>query len=151
MSFEWRILDFQELSNEQLYGILKFRQSVFIMEQECAYLDLDDKDQASAHVLCLQDTELKAYQRCLPPGVSYPESSLGRIAVDPDLRGRQLGKKLVQKGIDYNLEHWPGKDICISAQAHLQDYYTTLGFCSEGLEYMEDNIPHRKMRLSSGS
>ena len=149
MSFEWRTLPFTDLSVDELYQILQLRQAVFVVEQDCAYLDLDDRDQAAVHMLCLENGELRAYQRCLPPGISYPESALGRIVVDPGLRGQQLGEKLVLKGIEHNLRRWPDRDICINAQAHLQSFYTRLGFQGEGPEYMEDSIPHRKMRLDA--
>jgi ElaA protein len=149
MAFEWQMLHFENLSTEQLYKALQLRQRVFAVEQDCAYLDLDGRDLEAFHMLCLESAEIKAYQRCLPPGTAYPESSMGRIVVDPELRGQQLGRELVQRGIDFNLANWPSDDICISAQAHLQPFYASLGFQSEGEEYMEDNIPHCKMRYSA--
>ena len=139
-------LPFNELDLDQLYAILQLRQEVFVVEQNCAYLDLDNLDQQAAHMLGMRDGELLAYQRCLPPGLSYPESSLGRIVVCPVVRGQQLGSVLVRRGIEHNLLRWPGSGIRISAQAHLQDFYATLGFVAEGNEYLEDNILHRQMR-----
>ncbi len=143
---QWRTLMFTELTGEEMYALLRLRQQVFIVEQHCAYLDLDNLDQRATHMLCMGDGDLLAYQRCLAPGVSYPESSLGRIVVCPGQRGQQLGRKLVQRGIKHNLLQWPGSGIRINAQAHLQDFYAALGFAAEGGEYLEDNILHRQMR-----
>lgn len=146
MRFEWKIFSFAEFSLEELYAVLRLRQEVFVVEQNSPYLDLDGLDQQATHMLCKDDGALIAYQRCLPPGLKYPESSLGRIMVSGQMRGQQLGRELAQRGIDFNLLHWPSSDICISAQAHLQDFYGSLGFTAEGDEYPEDGIPHRQMR-----
>jgi ElaA protein len=146
MTLQWQTLGFTELTREELYAVLRLRQEVFVVEQRCAYLDLDNLDQQATHMLCMQKRELLAYQRCLAPGLSYPESSLGRIVVCPAMRGKQLGRELVRRGIEHNLLQWPDRDICISAQAHLQDFYATVGFAAEGSEYFEDDILHRRMR-----
>ena len=146
MTLMWRTLPFSALSGEALYALLRLRQQVFVVEQHCAYLDLDNVDQNALHMLGMRDGELLAYQRCLAPGLSYAESSLGRIVVHPLLRGQQLGRELVQRGIDHNLAQWPDSGIRINAQAHLQRFYTSMGFCGEGNEYLEDNILHRQMR-----
>tara|TARA_R110002073_G_scaffold46581_1_gene127132 strand:- start:29 stop:493 length:465 start_codon:yes stop_codon:yes gene_type:complete len=146
---QWDTLAFSELSTTWLYAVLRLRQQVFVVEQQCAYLDLDDRDQGALHMLCKRGSALLAYQRCLPPGLSYPESSLGRIVVCPDMRGQRLGEELVQRGIEHNLARWPKHDLCISAQAHLQAFYSSLGFVAEGGEYLEDNIVHRQMRYRS--
>ena len=146
MTLEWQVLSFTELAGERMYAVLRLRQQVFVVEQNCAYLDLDGLDQQATHMLCLLDGGLLAYQRCLAPGLSYPESSLGRIVVRAAARGQQLGKELVRRGMEHNLLRWPGSGIRINAQAHLQDFYAALGFVAEGNEYLEDNILHRQMR-----
>lgn len=145
----WQTLSFNELTTDQLYAIGRLRQEVFVVEQQSIYLDLDGKDQLARHILFEEAGDLLAYQRCLPPGVSYPQSSLGRIVVHPRGRGQHLGRELVQLGIDHNLAQWPGSGICISAQAHLQDFYASFGFQAQGEEYGEDGIPHRKMLLEA--
>ncbi len=146
MDLEWQTVKFGGLGVSELYAILRLRQVVFVVEQQCIYLDLDDLDQTAVHLLCRQGDRLLGYLRCLPPGLNYTESSLGRIVVDPAARGRYLGRELVRRGVIYNLEHWPASDILINAQAYLRDYYTDLGFTAEGDEYDEDGILHVRMR-----
>jgi ElaA protein len=133
MTLHWRTAAFGELSPVDLYAILQLRQHVFIIEQDCIYPDLDNLDSAATHMSAWRDDEIVAYQRCLPPGVSYAESSIGRIVVAPAGRGLKLGRELVQRGIDYN--------------AHLQGFYGSLGFTPLGDEYIEDGIAHRHMLL----
>lgn len=145
----WRTASFTELTPHELYGLLRLRQQVFAVEQDCVYLDLDDLDQQAHHMLHWHETQLAAYQRCLPPGIAYPESSIGRIVVDPIARGQQLGRDLVQRGIDFNLSRWPQHDILINAQTHLQAFYGSMGFTGEGKEHIEDGILHRYMRYAS--
>ena len=145
MNLHWQTLEFKELGAERLYRVLRLRQEVFVVEQQCAYLDIDNLDQRAGHMLCMHDREIVAYLRCLAPELSYPESSLGRIMVTPALRGQQLGGELVQRGIAHNLQQWPASDIRINAQSHLQGFYAELGFVAEGGEYLEDNIPHLEM------
>ena len=146
MDLHWRVLAFDELDRDLLYALLRLRQQVFAVEQQSIYLDLDNLDQGAMHMLLLEADTLVAYQRCLPPGLSYPESALGRIVVAPRARGRDLGRELVRRGITYNLQRWPQIDICINAQSYLERFYRELGFTSEGGEYMEDSIPHIRMR-----
>ena len=145
MSYHWQTTSFQALGNEELYTILRLRQEVFVIEQQCLYQDLDGKDQQATHILCWLGAELMAYQRCLPPGTSYNESSIGRILVAPEARGGGLGRELVARGIRHNRQHWPASDIRINAQAYLEDFYTDLGFATQGGAYDEDGIMHVQM------
>ncbi|MEH6608404.1 MAG: GNAT family N-acetyltransferase [Halioglobus sp.] len=123
------------------------RQNVFIIEQDCLYPDLDDLDQDAMHMTGRNGESLQAYQRCLAPGVCYQESSIGRIIVAPFSRGTQLGRELVQRGIDHNRSQWPDHGIQIGAQAQLTKFYSSLGFVSLEDEYMEDGILHVHMLL----
>jgi len=145
MPYHWQTTSFQALGNDELYKILRLRQEVFVIEQQCLYQDLDGNDQQATHILCWLGAELMAYQRCLPPGTSYNESSIGRILVAPAARGGGLGRALVARGIAHNTQHWPDNDIRINAQSYLQGFYTDLGFATQGDAYDEDGIMHVQM------
>jgi ElaA protein len=142
----WECLPFPALSASRVYALLQLRGAVFVVEQECAYLDPDGMDQVAHHHLGWRGDTLVAYQRCLPPGIPYQgESSIGRIVVTPGARGGQLGRELVERGIAFNLARWTGHDIRIGAQSRLTRFYRSLGFviCSE--PYLEDGIEHTEM------
>lgn len=147
---QWLNTRFEALSATELYAVLQLRQDIFVVEQACVYRDLDGLDAHCWHMRHLQDAELLAYQRCLPPGLSYAESSLGRITVTAAARGTGLGRALVQRGIDFNRQQWPGAGIAIGAQAYLRDFYASLGFVASGEPYLEDGIFHLPMRLTPG-
>lgn len=139
--------EFKDLSNAQLFEIYKLRSEVFIVEQNCAYQDVDDIDQRAAHFLISEAATLAAYARIIPPGISYKEPSIGRVVVRKQFRGRDIGKLLMKECIKYMSTAFPKWEIVISAQSYLIKFYTELGFKAEGEEYLEDNIPHTKMRL----
>ncbi|MFO7846095.1 MAG: GNAT family N-acetyltransferase [Balneolaceae bacterium] len=131
----------------QLYNILKLRQDVFIIEQDCIYNDIDGKDDFSKHLLMMDDRRrLVAYLRMVPAGEKFEEWSLGRIVVDPVYRGNQHGKELIKKAVGLLQEKGVSK-IRIEAQAHLEDYYKALGFKPVSAIYSVDNIPHLQMLL----
>ncbi|MFT4873616.1 GNAT family N-acetyltransferase [Congregibacter sp.] len=146
----WSCQPFSALSGGDVYELLQLRCAVFVVEQDCVYLDPDGLDTTAWHLAYREAGKVLAYQRCLAPGSSYDnESSIGRVIVDPTQRGKDLGRELVRRGIDFNLTHWPDREILIGAQAYLQRFYESLGFvvCSE--PYMEDGISHIYMRHPS--
>ena len=145
----WQTLAYTELDTNQLYRIMRLRQLVFIVEQDCVYPDLDGLDQVSVHLCVWRDHELLAYLRCLPPGLDYTGSALGRIVVSRQARGLKLGRELVRRGISFNLKTWPASNILIGAQTHLQKFYQGLGFETVGDSYTENGIPHIKMLLKA--
>ena len=149
MELQWKLSAFNELTNLELYAILQLRNTVFIVEQNCVYQDLDDKDQKGFHLCAWQDNQLAAYCRVLPPGVSYPEASIGRIATAMAHRKAGYGRRLVQSAINMALEKFNCKKITISAQAYLQHFYESFGFVKKGEMYLEDEIPHIKMKLGN--
>jgi ElaA protein len=147
----WQCLDFAALDTQQLYRILYLRQQVFVVEQSCVYQDLDNLDQRGLHLCGERGGNLLAYLRCLPPGVSYAESSLGRIVTSPDARALKLGRELVGRGIDINFRTWPDSDIRIGAQTYLEKFYREFGFETDSQPYDEDGISHIKMLLRKNS
>ncbi len=145
MTRRWQTASFDQLSNRELYAILKLRQEVFAVEQTSIYVDPDGLDLGAIHMSLWEGDRLLAYQRCLPPGLQETESTLGRIVVACSERGRDLGRDLVRRGIAHNLDRWPGIDIRIHAQAYLERFYSELGFVTEGDVYDLDTIPHLEM------
>ena len=145
MSLRWVCKSFYELTAEQIYTILCVRQEVFVLEQECLYLDADGKDRRSFHLMGFNGNELVAYARIVEPGVSYPEVSMGRILTTAKARGTGAGIELMHVGIN-EIENRFGKvPIRISAQTYLLEFYQKFGFSSTGKEYLEDEIPHTEM------
>jgi ElaA protein len=140
---------FDELNTHQLYQIYKLRSKVFVVEQNCAYQDVDEKDPLAIHCLLIEDSELAAYCRILPPGVSYAECAIGRVVVDPVFRRKGLGRELMKLCITKTRELFKNQEIVISAQTYLTRFYEELGFVPEGTEYLEDAIPHIQMRLKN--
>lgn len=145
MDIIWKIKEFEELSNFELYQILQLRINVFMLEQECLYPECDNKDLKGKHLMGYLNNQLVAYAGLLPPGVSYPDASIGRVVVHPQCRHLKLGNALMSKAIAQVREDFPNEDIRISAQAHLQGFYERVGFERVSEEYLEDNIPHVEM------
>ena len=128
------------------HRVLALRAQVFVVEQNCAYQDPDGKDVVSYHLLMESGEELVAYARLVPPGVSYPEAAIGRVVTSQTVRGKGWGKTLMEIAIAQIQKKFEVNEICISAQSYLLKFYNDLGFAAEGEEYLEDDIPHWKMR-----
>jgi ElaA protein len=144
---EWQNNSFQQLSNALLYEIIKLRVDVFVVEQNCAYAELDNKDNhpETIHVTASKSSELVAYARILPPGLSYSEVSMGRFIVKESFRRQGIGKELVSKCLAEKFRIWPNYKIKISAQEYLKPYYEYFGFRVVSDSYLEDGIPHVEM------
>lgn len=138
---------YKDLTVDELYNALKLRSAIFVIEQNCNYQDMDDKDQASYHLLGYDGEQLVAYARILPKGISYKEASIGRVVVDKNFRRKGSGVELMKRAIEDTMELFGTNEIVISAQCYLEKFYSNLGFKSEGESYLEDDIPHIKMRL----
>jgi ElaA protein len=141
----WTWQRFGELGVDNLYDALQLRCRVFVLEQG-PYLDPDGADRQSWHLLGRDAAgTLIAYLRVVDPGLKYPEPSIGRVVTAAEVRGCGLGRTLVAEGIAGCGQHWPGRPIRISAQAHLERFYGTLGFVRVGENYLEDGIAHVQM------
>lgn len=143
----WYLKTFEALTVHELYAILQLRSKVFVVEQNCPYQDMDDTDKKALHLFTLKDDKAIAYARLIPPGISYEQASIGRVVVDPDQRGITLGKALMNEAILRTREKFNAGAITISAQLYLLKFYNELGFKETGDTYLEDNIPHVKMKL----
>jgi len=145
----WHSIPFSELSTQQLYQLLKLRVDVFVVEQNCPYPELDGKDTLAGveHLLGYADAELVACARLLPPGTSYDNTSIGRVATKQSARGDGLGHQLIKEALTRCEALWPNKTIDIGAQQHLKNFYASHGFETISEMYLEDDIPHVDMRL----
>ena len=141
----WSYLHFNEISTLEMYEILKLRSLVFVVEQNCVYLDVDDKDISAFHLCGKLDDKLVAYVRILPPGISYAESSIGRVLTHPDYRTKGYGIELMNLAIEKTLTTFDVDSIKIGAQCYLLKFYNNLGFKASGESYLEDGIPHIEM------
>ncbi len=139
-------LPFEALSVYQLYEIMALRQEVFVVEQNCPYLDADGKDLKGWHLMLRDATaKLIAYARLLPKGISYEYPAIGRIVSAPSARGTGAGRQLVQMAIEDCYRLFGKEPIKIGAQTYLLNFYQSFGFEVVSEEYLEDGIPHVEM------
>ena len=142
---EVSVKTFNELTTEELYQILRLRSEVFVVEQDCVYQDVDNKDQKALHIMGIKDGEVVAYTRVFEPGDYFDNVSIGRVVVSQSQRKYGLGKQIMQASLAAINQRFPDKPTEISAQSYLLKFYTELGFNAFGEEYLEDGIPHRRM------
>ncbi len=161
---QWQWSHFDQLSSQELYQVLRLRQAVFAVEQDCVYQDCDNADQLCWHLIgwstppsqaetnnespidkMLGNRRIAAYLRVAPAGLKYSEIAIGRVVIADHARSQGYGKLLMDQGIKQIEQHWPGSAIRISAQAHLQKFYSELGFDCVSEPYQEDGIPHIEM------
>ena len=136
---------FEELSIEELYEILKIRVNVFVVEQECAYQEIDEKDKKAYHIYLKDKNEIKAYLRVLDKGISYEEVSIGRVLTTE--RGIGLGNKIVEAGIKVAKENMNADKIKIEAQSYAKKFYEKFRFNQISDEFLKDGILHIEMIL----
>lgn len=150
METTWTCTHFSDLTNIELYRILQLRNEVFIIEQNCPYQDCDEKDFDAFHVRAWQNKQLVAYSRLLPPGISFPEeASIGRVLTANFARKQELGRELMIRSIRKIYTLFGRVAIAISAQFYLKSFYESFSFIQVGELYLEDDIPHIRMDLSS--
>ncbi len=141
----WKIKEFNELSVNELYQILKIRQEVFIVEQTCYYLDADGYDEKAIHLWAVKEGEILAYCRIFKEGVKYEEPSIGRVLTNQNFRNFKLGKILMKLALELIEARLGSKKVRISAQDYLIKFYNEFGFYDTGKKYLEDDIPHTEM------
>lgn len=145
MNYVESIKHFKELTPAELYSIIRLRNEVFVVEQNCAYQDADNKDIYCYHQALYLDNTLVAYARLVPPGLSYEEMSIGRVVTSSIVRGKGAGKILMEAAIKNCYKVFGKGSIRISAQLYAKPFYTALGFIETGDVYDEDNIEHIEM------
>lgn len=137
---------FHQLSAKALYEILDLRNQVFVVEQNCVYLDTDGKDFLAYHLLLKVDGVLSAYCRILPKGLAYQDYvSIGRVVTSSGGRTKGYGRKLMAEALTQTEKLFPKENIKIEAQSYLIPFYESFGFECVGVDYILDGIPHREM------
>ena len=151
----WTLKPFDQLTVHELYAILQLRNEVFAIEQNCVYPDLDDKDQGAFHLMGWaagsvpeEQDKLVAYTRLLPPGLAYPEPSIGRVVTSPLVRRNGTGKELMKRSIEQAHTLFGIIPLKIGAQLYLRQFYASFGFQQTSEVYLEDGIEHIEMLLS---
>ncbi|MEY3590313.1 MAG: hypothetical protein RLZZ466_833 [Bacteroidota bacterium] len=146
MEIRWTLQEFSELTNSDLYELLKLRSAIFVVEQNCVFPDMDDKDYSSYHLCGWDNEKLVAYTRLLPPGLAYENCSIGRVVTAASVRRQGIGKILMKKSIEACQQLFSSQDIEIGAQLYLEQFYGSFQFKREGEVYLEDGIDHIHMR-----
>lgn len=137
------IKSFHTLTLQELHRIYRLRCAVFIVEQNCVYQDIDDRDPLARHVMLTEGEELLAYCRVLPPGVAFPEASIGRVLAVQRRHG--YGSRVVAAAMQDACQSYQADAIVIEAQVYARTLYEKLGFTQVSEEFLEDGIPHIKM------
>lgn len=148
----WELAHFTALTPAKLQRIHAGRQEVFVVEQNCAYLDADQYDEVCHHLMGWRSVGdalvMAAYLRIKPPGNKYAEPSLGRVITTKIGRGQGLGRELIRRGLAAAQELYPDHGNRISAQHYLEQFYQSFGFVTVSGIYDEDGIPHVEMLYS---
>ena len=134
---------FHNLTTDELYELLRVRNEVFVVEQNCAYQDLDGDDQNSIHLWMTKGEKIVALARVCPAGTHMKEISIGRVITTK--RGKGYGKQIMLHAIDAAIEHFDAKCIDIEAQEYARGFYESVGFQQSSDTFMLDGIPHIKM------
>jgi ElaA protein len=146
MKIQWKIKPFETLSTNELYDILRLRSEIFVVEQNCVYLDLDGKDKLALHLFGEYQGKIVAYSRLFKPGITFDNASIGRVVVGANYRDRKWGHDLMREAIAGIQSHFGESKITIGAQLYLKKFYESHGFVQTSEMYLEDDIPHIEMK-----
>lgn len=146
MKLKWKIKPFAALSVNELYDILRLRSEVFVVEQNCVYLDLDGKDKLALHLFGEYNGKIVAHSRLFKPGITFDNASIGRVVVCPNYRNKKWGHDLMNESIAGIKFHFGETKITIGAQLYLKKFYESHGFVQTSEMYLEDDIPHIEMK-----
>lgn len=146
MGIHWKIKAFENLTANELYDILRLRSEIFVVEQNCVYLDPDGKDKLGLHLFGEFNGKIVAYSRLFKAGISFDNSSIGRVIIDINFRDRKWGHDLMRESIDGIESHFGESKITIGAQLYLKKFYESHGFVQISEMYLEDDIPHIEMK-----
>lgn len=141
-TLNFKVKEYIDLTRDELYDVLRLRAEVFVVEQDCVYQDIDNKDQRAMHVLGYQGDVLVAYTRVFEAGEYFDYASIGRVVVRQEYRKYSYGYMLMKRSIKAVAQYFNETTIKISAQTYLKGFYNNLGFKEIGEEYLEDGIPH---------
>ena len=142
---DWHFACFDELTPREVHDMLQLRAAVFVVEQACAFQDVDGADPSSWHLLGTKGVQLIAYCRLVPPGVKYPEASIGRVVTALEARRSGAGRALMREALRRAEALWPGAPLRIGAQLYLKAFYESFGFAQSSEPYEEDGILHIEM------
>lgn len=145
MIMEWRYKQFVQLTPFEVYELLQLRAEVFVVEQNCVFLEPDGIDNRCLHLLGYNNNKLLAYTRIVPPGLAYNQASIGRVVTSPSVRNIGAGKKLMQRSIDMLYSSFGKVTIKIAAQFYLKKFYESFGFYQVSEVYLDDGIEHIHM------
>jgi len=147
MRIQWKIKSFENLSTNELYDILRLRSEIFVVEQNCVYLDIDGKDKVALHLFGEFEGKIVAYSRLFKAGISFDNASIGRVVIDANYRDKKWGHDLMREAIAGILSYFGESKITIGAQLYLKKFYESHGFIQTSEMYLEDDIPHIEMKI----
>ena len=143
--FDHIVKSFPTLTPNELYALMRLRSEVFVVEQNCVFLDADNKDIYCHHLMLFDHKQLIAYARLVPPGISYNEMSVGRVVTAKEARNKGAARQLMPLAVEYCRKIFGDGPIRIGAQYYLEKFYTEIGFTATGDVYDEDGIEHIEM------
>lgn len=139
------VKSFEELTVNELYDMIRLREAVFVVEQNCVYLDCDNNDQVSQHLIATINQQIVGCLRIMPAGSKYDRISIGRVVVDAEFRGQKIAEQMMLEALEFIAKKHGREDVVLSAQVVIKELYKKVGFEEISNIYLEDGIDHVKM------